>query len=119
MQILITINFNTCICNILYHIFFFKAKNYEQTLDARVKRVTSNLHSELKTYEENRYQDFIGTIKEYVKKQIMFEKQQLKEWENLRPDINAITKRNIKVHVLTEEQLTPRAIAEKLSILAG
>ncbi|RHZ79311.1 hypothetical protein Glove_149g43 [Diversispora epigaea] len=96
-----------------------EAKNYEQTLDARAKRVTSNLHSELKIYEENRFHDFIGAMREYVKKQITFEKQQLKEWENLRPDINAITKRNIKVHVLTDEQLTPRAIAEKLSIMAG
>ncbi|CAG8467213.1 6306_t:CDS:2 [Acaulospora morrowiae] len=96
-----------------------EAKYYEQTLDARAKRVTNNLHSELKIYEEYRTQDFLGAIKEYVKKQIAFEKQQLKELENLKPDIDAITKRNTKAHVFGDEELTPRAIAEKLSIMAG
>ncbi|CAJ0766551.1 9618_t:CDS:1, partial [Entrophospora sp. SA101] len=59
------------------------AKNYEQNLDARVKRVTKKLHSELEIYENNRAQDFMAAIQEYIKKQILFEKQQLKEWEKL------------------------------------
>ncbi|CAG8796353.1 2475_t:CDS:2, partial [Racocetra persica] len=84
-----------------------KAENYEQNLDARVKRVTKNLHSELQNYENNRAQDFIKAIKEYVHKQILFEKQQLKELENLRPDINAITKRNMSIYMLGEEEITP------------
>ncbi|CAG8784874.1 4736_t:CDS:2 [Gigaspora margarita] len=95
---------------------FKYAENYEQNLDARVKRVTKNLHSELQNYENNRTQDFIKSIKEYVNKQIMFEKQQLKELENLRPDINAITKRNVRTYTLGEEELSARAVAEKLSI---
>ncbi|CAG8452983.1 17269_t:CDS:2 [Gigaspora rosea] len=95
---------------------FKYAENYEQNLDARVKRVTKNLHSELRNYENNRTQDFIKSIKEYVNKQIMFEKQQLKELEKLRPDINAITKRNVRTYTLGEEELSARAVAEKLSI---
>ncbi|CAG8464258.1 25840_t:CDS:2 [Dentiscutata erythropus] len=95
-----------------------KAENYEQNLEARVKRVTSNLHSELQNYEDNRTQDFIKALKEYAHKQIIFEKQQLKELENLRPDINAITKRNVRTYTLGEEELTPRAVAEKLNIYA-
>ncbi|CAG8598526.1 1421_t:CDS:2 [Acaulospora colombiana] len=96
-----------------------EAKNYEQTLDARAKRVTNNLHLELKVYEENRNQDFLVAIKEYVKKQITYEKQLLKELENLKPDISAITKTNMKVHAFGEEEITPRVVAEKLSIMAG
>ncbi|CAG8570220.1 1224_t:CDS:2 [Ambispora gerdemannii] len=91
------------------------AQNYEATLGARVNHVTKNLHNELTIYEENRTQDFLGAFKEYVKKQIFFEKQQLKEWENLRPDINAITKRNMRVHTICDEELDARAIAERLS----
>jgi len=91
------------------------AQSYEENLGARVNHVTKNLHTEIATYEENRTQDFLSAFKEYVKKQIFFEKQQLKEWENLRPDINAITKRNIRVHIIGDEELDPRAIAERLS----
>jgi len=90
------------------------AKSYEQNLDARAKRVTNNLHTELKIYEENRAQDFFNAIKEYVKKQIVFEKQQLKEWENLRPDIKAITKRNMHIHAFGDEKLDAKAVAERL-----
>ncbi|CAG8589229.1 10100_t:CDS:2, partial [Racocetra fulgida] len=95
---------------------FKYTENYEQNLDARVKRVTKNLHSELQNYEDNRTQDFIKAIKEYVHKQILFERQQLKELENLRPDINAITRRNMSNYMLGEEEITPRAVAEKLNI---
>ncbi|RIA96930.1 Vps5 C terminal like-domain-containing protein [Glomus cerebriforme] len=91
------------------------AKSYEQNLDARVKRVTKNLHNELKIYEKNRAQDFFNAVKEYVKKQILFEKQQLKEWENLRPDIKAITKRNMHIYAFEDEKLDAKAIAERLS----
>ncbi|CAG8527588.1 3898_t:CDS:2 [Funneliformis mosseae] len=91
------------------------AKGYEQNLDARVKRVTNNLHNELRVYEENREQDFFNAVKEYVRKQIVFEKQQLKEWENLRPDIKAITKRNMHIHVFGDEKLDAKAVAERLS----
>ncbi|CAI2167771.1 16_t:CDS:2 [Funneliformis geosporum] len=91
------------------------SKGYEQNLDARVKRVTNNLHNELRIYEENRAQDFFNTVKEYVKKQIVFEKQQLKEWENLRPDIKAITKRNMHIHAFGNEKLDAKAVAERLS----
>ncbi|CAG8646876.1 25118_t:CDS:2 [Cetraspora pellucida] len=95
---------------------FKYAEDYEQNLDARVKRVTKNLHSELQNYEDNRTQDFIKAVKEYVYKQIIFEKQQLKELENLRPDINAITKRNMSSYAFGEEELTPRVVAEKLNL---
>ncbi|KAG9303657.1 hypothetical protein G9A89_018554 [Geosiphon pyriformis] len=91
------------------------AQNYEANLGARVNHVTKNLHNEIDIYEENRTQDFMSAFKEYVKKQIVFEKQQLKEWENLRPDIKAITKRNMHVHIIGDEELDPRAMAERLS----
>ena len=54
-------------------------------------------------------------IQEYVKKQILFERQQLKEWERLKPDIDSITNKNMVVHVYEKEELDPRAIAERLS----
>jgi hypothetical protein len=92
------------------------SKSYEQNLDVRVKRVTKNLHTELKIYEENRAQDFFNAVKEYVKKQILFEKQQLNEWENLRPDIKAITKRNMHVYAFGDEKLDAKTVAEKLSM---
>lgn len=92
-----------------------KAKSYEQNLDARVKNVTKNLHTELKIYEENRAQDFFSAVKEYVKKQILFEKQQLNEWENLRPDIKAITKRNMHIYAFGDEKLDAKSVAEKLN----
>nr|CAG8529433.1 6324_t:CDS:2 [Entrophospora candida] len=91
------------------------AKNYEQNLDARVKRVTKKLHSELEIYENNRAQDFMAAIQEYIKKQILFEKQQLKEWEKLKPDVDLITNKNMVVHIYEKEELDPRAIAERLS----
>jgi hypothetical protein len=99
----------------LIDLFKIKAKSYEQNLDARVKRVTNNLHTELKIYEENRAQDFFNAVKEYVKKQILFEKQQLKEWEDLRPDIKAITKRDMHIYTFGDEKLDAKAIAERLS----
>ncbi|PKK69718.1 hypothetical protein RhiirC2_850491 [Rhizophagus irregularis] len=91
------------------------ATSYEQNLDARVKNVTKNLHTELKIYEENRAQDFFSAVKEYVKKQILFEKQQLNEWENLRPDIKAITKRNMHIYAFGDEKLDAKSVAEKLN----
>ncbi|GBB85550.1 hypothetical protein RclHR1_12040002 [Rhizophagus clarus] len=92
------------------------AKSYEQNLDARVKNVTKNLHTELKIYEENRAQDFFNAVKDYVKKQILFEKQQLNEWENLKPDIKAITKRNMHIYAFGDEKLDAKAVAEKLKM---
>ncbi|CAG8463424.1 8737_t:CDS:2 [Paraglomus occultum] len=91
------------------------AKSYEENLGARLIHVTKNLHNELTVYEENRTQDFLNVFKEFAKKQILYEKQQLKAWEDLRPDINAITKKSMRVHALGDEDLNPRAVAERLS----
>jgi len=76
--------------------------------------VTKNLHNELTIYEENRTQDFLSVFKEFTRKQILYEKQQLKAWEDLRPDINAITKKSMRVHALGDEELNPKAVAERL-----
>ncbi|GAA6041765.1 hypothetical protein JCM8097_008320 [Rhodosporidiobolus ruineniae] len=69
-----------------------EAQRYEETLARRLMGISTNLQPSLTRHSVDAHNDLLASLLEHARSNLVFEKQRLKEYELLRPEMRAIRK---------------------------
>jgi hypothetical protein len=69
-----------------------QAQHYEETLARRLQGISTNLQPSLTRHSIDTHADLLQSLLEHARTTLIYEKQRLKEYENLRPEMRAIRK---------------------------
>lgn len=69
-----------------------QAQHYEETLARRLQGISTNLQPSLTRHSIDTHADLLQSLLEHARTTLICEKQRLKEYENLRPEMRAIRK---------------------------
>lgn len=61
--------------------------------------MTLHLRTDLATFTYDHASDLLVALREHAREMIRAETAQLREWERLRPDVGAITRKQMSVHI--------------------
>ncbi|GAA5874904.1 hypothetical protein JCM8547_003606 [Rhodosporidiobolus lusitaniae] len=67
-----------------------EAQRYEETLGRRLMGISTNLQPSLTRHSVDAHNDLLSSLLEHARSNLVFEKQRLKEYETLRPEMRAI-----------------------------
>lgn len=70
----------------------FQAKKYEQTLYQNLQSMSHTLQPSLETHSRNAHEDVLSALLEHARSSLLYERQLLKEFELLRPELTGIRK---------------------------
>ncbi|GAA6057897.1 hypothetical protein NBRC10513_002936 [Rhodotorula toruloides] len=74
-----------------------EAQRYEETLARRLQGISTNLQPSLTRHSIDTHTDLLSTLLEHARQTLLCEKQRLKEFELLRPDVRAIRRQEAGV----------------------
>ncbi|BGP29744.1 Vacuolar protein sorting-associated protein 17 [Rhodotorula toruloides] len=88
-----------------------EAQRYEETLARRLQGISTNLQPSLTRHSIDTHTDLLSTLFEHARQTLLCEKQRLKEFELLRPDVKAIRRQEAGViyHTTPGGQVMGRA----------
>ncbi|GAA5844375.1 hypothetical protein JCM11251_007590 [Rhodosporidiobolus azoricus] len=69
-----------------------EAQRYEETLGRRLMGISTNLQPSLTRHSVDAHADLLASLLEHARTNLIYEKQRLKEYELLRPEMRAIRK---------------------------
>ncbi|GJN88144.1 hypothetical protein Rhopal_001100-T1 [Rhodotorula paludigena] len=69
-----------------------EAQRYEETLGRRLQGISTNLQPSLTRHSLDTHNDILSALLEHARHTLLYEKQRLKEYETLRPEMRAIRK---------------------------
>ncbi|GAA5993174.1 hypothetical protein JCM10908_001324 [Rhodotorula pacifica] len=69
-----------------------EAQHYEETLARRLQGISTNLQPSLTRHSVDTHTDLLQSLLEHARTTLIYEKQRLKEYENMRPEMRAIRK---------------------------
>ncbi|GAA5916372.1 hypothetical protein JCM5296_006190 [Sporobolomyces johnsonii] len=69
-----------------------EAKKHETLLSTRLAAISSHLEPSLTSHSVNTHADVLAALAEHARSNLLYEKQRLKEYETLRPEMKAIKK---------------------------
>ncbi|RUS14653.1 hypothetical protein BC937DRAFT_93507, partial [Endogone sp. FLAS-F59071] len=75
------------------------AKANEQSAAHRYHKMTLHLRADLAIFTHDHASDLLVALREHAREIIRAETAQLREWERLRPDVAAVTRRQMSVHI--------------------
>ncbi|BGP05696.1 Vacuolar protein sorting-associated protein 17 [Rhodotorula toruloides] len=95
-----------------------EAQRYEETLARRLQGISTNLQPSLTRHSIDTHSDLLSTLLEHARQTLLCEKQRLKEFELLRPDVKAIKRQEAGViyHTAPGGQVVGRAGAGASSV---
>ncbi|BGP37539.1 Vacuolar protein sorting-associated protein 17 [Rhodotorula kratochvilovae] len=97
-----------------------EAQRYEETLGRRLQGISTNLQPSLTRHSLDTHNDLLSALLEHARHALLYEKQRLKEYEVLRPDMRAIRRPDAGVIYHTTPAGAPMArSASASSSIAG
>ncbi|KAJ8296205.1 Vacuolar protein sorting-associated protein 17 [Rhodotorula toruloides] len=95
-----------------------EAQRYEETLARRLQGISTNLQPSLTRHSIDTHSDLLSALLEHARQTLLCEKQRLKEFELLRPDVKAIKRQEAGViyHTTPGGQVVGRAGAGASSV---